>query len=230
MARDNAPKERNRKELERKRGRRASYDRILIVSEGKKTEPNYFHEIRSTYRLHTANVQVRPSELGTSPLQVVQYARELFTHGDRHKGIQPRAFEKVFAVFDRDDHDSYKDALNLVASLDGRLRSDAKQPVSFQAIASVPCFELWLLLHYEDIQAPLHRNDVMRRLRSYIPDYQKGMNNAFATTKEHLAIATERAERLAIGFSPYTDPEPYTGIGELVKLFAALRGAPIESR
>ena len=74
MARDNSPKERQRQQLERKLARRASYDRILIVSEGSKTEPNYFGEIRQAYRLHTANVEVRPSELGTAPIQVVQYA------------------------------------------------------------------------------------------------------------------------------------------------------------
>ena len=78
MARDNSPKERQQKQLERKQGRRASYDRILIVSEGSKTEPNYFLEIRATHRLHTANVEVQPSELGTAPIQVVQYAKELF--------------------------------------------------------------------------------------------------------------------------------------------------------
>ena len=39
MARDNSPKERQRRELERKRARRASYDRILIVTEGIRTEP-----------------------------------------------------------------------------------------------------------------------------------------------------------------------------------------------
>jgi RloB-like protein len=111
MARDNSPKERQQKQLERKQGRRASYDRILIVSEGSKTEPNYFSEIRIAYRLHTANVEVRPSELGTAPMQVVQYAQSLFENGDRHKNIQRRAFEKVYAVFDRDDHDSYYGAL-----------------------------------------------------------------------------------------------------------------------
>ena len=76
MARDNSPKERQKKQLERKLSRRASNDRILIVSEGSKTEPNYFSEIRAAYRLHTANVEVRPSELGSAPIQVVQYARD----------------------------------------------------------------------------------------------------------------------------------------------------------
>jgi len=224
MARDNSPKERQKKQLERKLGRRASYDRILIVSEGSKTEPNYFSEIRAAYRLHTANVEVRPSELGTAPIQVVQYARDLFENGDRHKYIQPRAFEQVYAVFDRDDHNSYFNALRLAESLDGQLKNDAKQFIRFKAIASVPSFELWLLLHYEDIQAPIHRNEVMLRLKQHIPGYEKGAGRAFAITREHLNIATERAEALAAKFTADTAPEPYTAIVGLVTLLTTLRG------
>jgi len=224
MARDNSPKERQQKQLERKQGQRASYDRILVVTEGSKTEPNYFREIRAAYRLHTANVGVQPSDLGTAPIQVVQYAQQLFESGDRHRNIQRRAFEKVYAVFDRDNHDSYFDALRLAESLDGKLRNDAKQPVIFQAVASVPSFELWLwlLLHYEDIQAPLHRNEVMYRLKQHIPDYEKGTDKAFATTSEHLAIATQRAERLAARFTADTVPEPFTAIAGLVALLTTL--------
>lgn len=222
MARDDSPKKRQQRQLERKQNRRASYDRILIVSEGSKTEPNYFREIRIAYRLHTANVEVRPSELGTAPIQVVEYAKELFENGDPHKSIQPRAFEKVYAVFDRDDHNSYFDALRLAKSLDGKLKNDAKQAVTFQAIASVPSFELWLLLHYEDIQAPLHRDEVMRRLKQYIPGYEKGAGQAFAITSEHLTDATNRAERLAERFTAETAPEPFTAIIELVKLLTML--------
>ena len=223
MARDNSPKERQQKQLERKQGRRASYDRILIVSEGSKTEPNYFLEIRSTHRLHTANVEVQPSELGTAPIQVVQYAKELFEDGDRYKNIQRRAFEKVYAVFDRDDHDSYHEALTLAASLDGKLRNDAKQSVSFQAIVSIPCFELWLLLHFEDIQAPLDRDEVLRHVKLHIPGYDKGVSNAFHITSAHLAVATQRAERLAARYSARSDPDPYTSVVELVKLLTTLR-------
>lgn len=224
MALDNSPKKRQQKQLERKQGQRASYDRILIVSEGSKTEPNYFREIRAAYRLHTANVEVQPSDLGTAPIQVVRHAQQLFENGDRHRNIQQRAFEKVYAVFDRDNHDSYFDALRLAESLDGKLRNDAKQPVIFQAVASIPSFELWLLLHYEDIQAPLHRNEVMYRLKQHIPDYEKGADKAFATTSEHLAIATQRAERLSARFTADTDPEPFTAIAELVTLLTTLHG------
>ena len=222
MARDNSPKERQKKQLERKLGRRASHDRLLIVSEGSKTEPNYFREIRTAYRLHTANVEVQPSEMGTSPLQVVQYAKELFEKGDRHRQIQPRAFEQVYAVFDRDDHATYFQALELAKSLDGKLRNDIKQPMRFQAIASVPSFELWLLLHYEDIRAPIHRVELMQRLKQHLPHYEKGAGGAFALTREHLAIATQRAKTLATKSNAYTAPEPYTAVADLVMLLTTL--------
>ena len=223
MARDNSPQERQEKQLERKLGLRAGYDRILIVSEGSKTEPLYFREIRAAYRLPTTSVVVRPSELGTAPIQVVQYAKELFVNGDRHKNIQRRAFEHVYAVFDRDDHDSYFNALRLAESLDGKLRNDDNCLICFKAIASVPSFELWLLLHFEDVQAPLHRDEVIRRLKQYISGYEKGAGGAYAVTKEHLAIATQRAKLLAARFTAYSDPEPYTAVSDLVKILTTLR-------
>lgn len=83
-------------------------------------------------------------------------------------------------------------------------------------------FELWLLLHYEDIQASLHRDEVMRRLKLRIHGYEKGAGKAFATTSEHLAVATNRAARLAERFTADTEPEPFTAIFELVILLTKL--------
>lgn len=223
MARDNSPKVRQKRQLERKLARRASYDRILIVSEGSKTEPNYFKEIRSDYRLHTANIEVRSSELGTAPIQVVRYAKELFENGDRHKRIQARAFEQVYAVFDRDDHDSYFDALTLADSLDKKLKNDNKRLIKFSAIASVPCFELWLLLHFEDVSAPVHRKEVLSRLKMYIPNYVKGATRSYFLTKDRLPFAVRRSQILISKFNARTAPEPYTGIVDLVTLLTNMR-------
>jgi hypothetical protein len=194
------------------------------VCEGSKSEPNYFKDIRAANRLQTANVEVQPSRFGTGPIQVVQYARSLFESGDRYKQIQPRAFEQIYAVFDRDDHQTYFDALTLAEELDGKLRNDNKQPVRFKAITSVPCFELWLLLHYEDVQAVIHRDEVMQRLKGYLSGYEKGMSSGFALTRERLAIATLRAQTLSEKHSAYSVPEPFTAIHELVTLLTTLRG------
>lgn len=54
MGRDDQPKERQRRQLERKIGRRPGFDRLLIVSEGSRTEPGYFREIIADHRLPSA--------------------------------------------------------------------------------------------------------------------------------------------------------------------------------
>lgn len=223
MARDNSPWERQRRQLERKQAQRASYDRILIVTEGTKTEPNYFGEIRTTFRLHTANVGIFPGALGTAPVNVVEYARQLFVEGDRHRRIPPRAFDRVYAVFDRDDHASYHDALTRAEQLDGKLRNDGKQKVPFKAVASVPNFELWLLLHFENIQSPIHRDEAIVRLRAHFPDYAKGATNAYAVTSPHRPAALERAAALAAKFTARDEPEPFTDVGPLADLLTKLK-------
>lgn len=225
MGRDNHPKHGQHERKAYKEARRAAYSRVLIVTEGSKTEPHYFKEIQTAYDLHSANVQVRPGQLGTAPIQVVRYAQQLFEKGDLHKRIAPRVFDQVYAVFDRDDHGSYHDALKLAASLDGRLKNDNQQLIPFKAIASVPCFELWLLLHFEDIQAPIHRDKVMQRLRKpeNLPGYEKGEGGAFAFTRHLLEIATQRADALAGKFTAYDEPEPYTAVGQLVARLTTLR-------
>ncbi len=216
MGKDNQPKVRQANKLARKEGLRWSYNRILIVTEGLKTEPLYLNEIRVEYRLSTINVQVQPSQFGTTPLQVVEYAEHLFLNGDDNRSIQPHAFEEVYAVFDRDDHTTYHNALGKAKSLEGKLHSDLNQVVHFEAIASVPCFELWLLLHFENVLAPLHRTEVYQRLNQFLSGYDKGQAGHFAQTRQYLDVATQKAVFLAAQFTPYDGTNPYTDIHRLV--------------
>jgi len=222
MGKDNQPKARQAAKLARKRARRAPYDRILIVSEGSKTEPHYFREIRAHYRLHTANVQVQPGALGTQPLQVVEYAEWLFINGDPARQIQPKAFEQVYAVFDRDNHGSYHNALAKATALDSEFRSDLGQRVTFRAIPSVPCFELWLLLHFVDVLAPIQRIEVYERLRAHLPGYDKGQGGHFERTRPRLDAAMQRAVHLAGIHNAHRGIEPYTDLHSLVDLLIKL--------
>lgn len=224
MGRDNQPKARQLARKEHREARRADHARILVVTEGSKTEPLYLEEIRAAYQLHSANVAVQPSRLGTAPIQVVKYAEQLFKEGDLSRGIRPRSFDQVYAVFDRDEHVTYFNALSAAEALDGKLRNDNREPVSFKAIASVPSFELWLLLHFEDVRAPLERDVVMLRLKGHLSSYEKGAGGVFAATRQHVEVAVQRARSLAEQYSAYTDPEPYTGMADLVELLIKLRG------
>ena len=223
MGRDNQPKARQAAKLARKRAQRSPYERILIVSEGSKTEPHYFREIRAHYRLNTANVQVHPSAIGTQPLQVVEFAEELFLRGDEPKRIQARAFEQVYALFDRDEHATYSNALMKATALDGKLRNDLGRPIKFKAIASVPCFELWLLLHFADVLAPIHRDEVYERLRTFLFGYDKGQAGHFERTRPHLEAAMARATHLAGIHTAHEGVEPFTDLHTLVRLLTTLK-------
>jgi RloB-like protein len=214
VAKNKHRREKQAGELARKKGKRPPYTRVLIVCEGAKTERNYFEDIRKKNRIPSAHIYVTPAD-GTQPRQVVDYAEEKF--------LETREYDVIYAVFDRDDHTTYADAINRAAALDGKLRNDERKPVQFVAVPSVPCFELWLLLHYADIQAFHHRARIIDFLGTHIPGYKKGMDNIYATTETLLSQALERAQRLVARFGPLPGTDPYTRVHEVVELLRSIR-------
>jgi hypothetical protein len=199
---------RNARDLKRKSGKRPPYDRVLIVCEGEKTEPQYFEEIRKINRVPAVHVRVLHSQHGTEPRQVVDYAEAKF----RESG----EYELVCAVFDRDDHKTYVNALDRAAQLDHALLNDEKQAVPFLAVPSVPCFELWLLLHFDDVQAFFPRGEIFKRLKKHLAKYEKGMKGTYAATQEYFEKASQRAARLRQRNNPRPGTEPHTNVDEIV--------------
>jgi RloB-like protein len=199
-----------RGKLGRAKGRRPPYPRILITCEGKKTEPLYFEDIRKKNRVPSAHVRVLHSDFGTEPRQVVDFAESKF--------LETREFEWVFAVFDRDDHRTYHNALARARALDKKLKNNEKRTVRFLAIPSVPCFELWLLLHFVNHQTFCHRDELLSRLRQHVPGYSKGQVGVFALTEPGVAAASARAEWLRRHFSPRSGTDPYTDVDCLVAM------------
>jgi RloB-like protein len=196
------------KSLRRGKPKKLPYDRILIVCEGKKTEPNYFEEIRILARLAPVYVKVVHSGEGTQPDQVVESAINEFQ--------KTKEFDKVYAVFDRDDHPTYANAIHKADAHKSKLRNDERKTVEFNAIVSVPCFELWLLLHFENIAAHFHRDEIFQRLRKHLPGYAKNANDTFSKTQKLLETATERALRLRGQFQRLPGNDPYTDVDLLV--------------
>ena len=225
MGKDGQPKHRQAaRELLRRKAQRQPAERLLIVCEGAKTEPLYLCEIRQQLRLPSANVQVQPAAYGTEPLRIVEYAERLFTEGQRALGIHARSFDRVVVLFDRDEHHTYHAALQRVAALNGRLENDERVKAPFEAVVSVPCFELWLLLHFEDVFAPLHRDEALVRLRAHVAGYAKGQGSHWAVTRERLDVATARANALvAEGHSAEEGTQPYTNMQELVQRLLHLK-------
>ena len=77
---------------------------MLIVCEGKRTEPLYFSELADHYRLSTANVMVVGT--GSDPHTVVREAKEL----QKRERRQGERYDEVYCVFDRDEHPAFDNA------------------------------------------------------------------------------------------------------------------------
>ena len=188
---------------------------MLVVCEGEKTEPNYFEEIRKSARIAPADIRVIPSELGTQPLRVVESAIREFS--------KKKAYDRVYAVFDRDDHENYANAIHKAEAQNGKLKNDEGKPISFCAIVSVPCFEFWLLLHFVDVRALLPRVDVYDRLRQHIPEYQKNANDVYERTEHLFDVASERANALRVNSNRLTGTDAYTDVDKLVGHLRSLK-------
>jgi RloB-like protein len=185
-----------------------------VACEGEKTEPIYFEDIRRMKRISSAHVRILHSGYGTEPRQVVDFAVDKFR--------ESKSFEWVFAVFDRDDHRTYMDALAQARRLDRAMKNDDGKLVRFLAVPSVPCFELWLLLHFANQQAYSDRFQIFARVRTHIPDYAKGMTGVYALTEPHLEHAVKRAEWLRKHFNPFSGVDAYTDVDTVVTLLHSL--------
>ena len=186
-----AAKKRVRKASDLKRGKpvRDRYAKVLIVCEGKKTEPLYFNGLRDHYRLNSANIVVT-GDCGSDPGTVLGYAKQLYK--DERNAGDP--FDRVYCVFDKDNHANYEQTLsNIRRAVPGK---------KFFAINSVPCFEYWLLLHFIDSTKPYTAqpgnsacNQLLTDLREYLPDYHKGQSHIFQILFEQLEQAKQNAAK-----------------------------------
>jgi hypothetical protein len=207
--------ERSEAGLRRGTRKKRLYDRMLIVCEGEKTEVNYFHAMRRELRIPAVDIQIVHSPLGTEPIQIVESAEQLFG--------ETKAFDRVFAVFDRDDHLTYHNALAKAVALDKKLRNDNGKAVPFHAIPSVPNFEFWILLHFKNVLAFMPRADVYSELKkpAHYPTYAKNSATVYAETKDRIHVATGRAEHLRTLYTPHSGTDPYTDADVLTGHFAA---------
>lgn len=200
-------------DLKRSHPKRAAYDRVLIVCEGSKTEPNYFRELVDHLKLNSANVEV-DGESDSSPRSVVTHAIKRYQSDDE--------FDQVYCVFDRDEHATFHEALQ-------RIRESKRIPLN--AIVSVPCFEYWLLLHYEFTTKPYARSGdrsaadcVIVDLKKHLPSYNKGDKKTFQQLKGKLQDAIEHAQRILKHCESNQTNNPSTQTHLLVEYLYRLKG------
>jgi RloB-like protein len=159
--------------------------------------------------LSNANIVIGDPD-GNDPVSIVQYAEaELMREPD---------YDRAYCVFDRDGHSNYESALRRAAE------SQFGKSGRLHAIPSIPCFEVWLLLHFAYSTAPFNSADaVVRQLRRSFPEYAKGYQRCFEHLTEKLETAIAHATRLEAHNLDAGSDNPATRMHQLVKYLRGLK-------
>jgi len=121
-----------------------------VLTEGAVTEPGYLAQ----WARRNRGVHIDVADSGMVPLSLVQRARDYqkANRPPRRKG-RGVEFDEIWCVFDVDQHVNLTQAIN-----------EAQQS-GIDVALSNPCFELWIILHYEDQTAHIDRRNAQRRAR-----------------------------------------------------------------
>lgn len=211
-------KARRASSLVRKTGKRESYDVVLIVCEGEKTEPNYLKGLKRALDLGNANVKVLEDGHRNDPVGIVQCAIDSYE--------EESLYDRIYCVFDRDGHARYSEAIDLATH--HHLASEGK----LFAITSVPCFEVWLLLHFEYTTQGFVKSgnrsacdQIVRALKdnNHIKSYVKNYPNIFDLLNDRTDTAIKHAKRLTRYNAQTASDNPSTKMHELVEYLRGLK-------
>lgn len=124
MARKSSPFERKKPSLKQQA-------LVLVICEDTKSSFRYLEDAARYFR---ADVKVDIDHCGKNdPLNIVTDAIK-----------RQRNFDNIYCVIDRDTHENFDEAL-VLASLHEK---------KISVIASYPCYEFWLLLHFQKTRRP----------------------------------------------------------------------------
>jgi hypothetical protein len=196
-----------RDSLKRRMPFREPLPRILVVCEGEVTEHGYFEHLGRLYR-RFVRVEV-DSKGGSNPKKIVERAVGLKKESDR----QATAAEDenlrhnfVWCVFDVDDHHRIPDALQ-----------QARDNGIDLAISN-PCFELWILLHFQDHRKDIRRKDLQSLVRKHLPGYLKDVPcDRLTPLYEHATTRASNLESWHAKQGRNEHPNPSTGVYKLTE-------------
>lgn len=159
-----------------------------------------------------SKAEIKSSPLGNDPLNIVNFALQETNINE---------YDQVYCVFDKEEHTNYKNALH-------KINQSFINDIPIYAIPSVPCFEYWLLLHFEETTKPYQKTGKKSASDCLISDlkkhikYKKHDREIFKKTKTHLNEAILRAERISKSQKINRTDNPSTMAHKLVKTMQSL--------
>lgn len=147
------PKRRN--DLKRRTGTRRPKRTFLVLCEGTVTEPEYITALRQLQEVHRVarvDIQVDKARSGNVPLPLVDAAIEA-RQQKRERGDE---IDEVWCLFDVEAPQPHPNLSQALAKANKN---------GIHTAVSNPCFELWLLLHFDEHKAWLSTEDAVQLRR-----------------------------------------------------------------
>lgn len=175
-------------DLKRRRHLREPKRRFIVYCEGGNTEPAYLDAFRRTFPEALIEVEA-VAAVGvayTVAKAAAERAKTLgLSPGSRKKKNSFEESDAVWAIFDRDEHPRYEEAIDICRR--------AKIGIG----RSNPCFEVWLILHEADYDKSDGPDGVQAHLKKLRPEYDKrgAKTPDCADLVKRVEDAEQRAER-----------------------------------
>lgn len=211
-------RERKARSFERAIEWRNSNELVLIVCEGEKSEPNYLRGLQRALRINNATINILDTNHGTDPVSILNTAIMEFEK-------DPSLYDRVYCVFDRDGHTNYAPALKQAKN-----HALTKRNVLFVA-NSVPCFEIWLLLHFKyTTQAYVKAGGKSSCARlvsdlkkpGLLPNYEKNHRNIYELINAKTDTAVRHAKMLEQHNQGIGSDNPSTKMHDLVTYLTSI--------
>ena len=143
---------------------------FLIVTEGEKTEPNYFKGLINKLPDHLVAIEIVGE--GANTISVVKAAIRI-RERRMEQNLLPQ-FDEIWVVFDKDDFP----ARNFNRAIELAIQKDINVAYSNEA------FELWYILHFQYLDAAVNRNRYIEILKEILGDYQKNDDQMYLLLNE----------------------------------------------
>lgn len=162
----------------------------LIVTEGTKTEPNYFKAIKKIINKNfKERIQFEISGEGDNTINLFKIAK---TYVEQN----PNGYKHIWIVYDTDDFP--KENIDTVPKLCKENSNSFRQ---YHAIWSNQCIELWYLLHFSFMQSDLHRKEYFSKLNLQLAKinagkYTKNREDMYYILRPYIDKAIINAKKL----------------------------------
>lgn len=171
----------NRKYSRSNQKQRNEKQRILIVTEGSASEPDYLKKCTKLLRIGSQTTII--GQCGTDWDSILKYAKTLAT--------RDRDYDLVYCVVDEDGKPNINDFVL-------KVENTSNGKTKFHCVYSVPCFEFWLLCHFDGASTSPFENcsAAEKRLRNFIPNYDKSKCHLEIKNVECIQKATTRCDQI----------------------------------